>query len=293
MECAVLFADVAGSTALYEVLGDERAFALVERCLAVMGDCTAAAGGRVVKTIGDAVMAVFGHADAAATAAIAMQEGVDRLGPQEGVRLRLRIGLHAGMVVERDGDVFGDTVNLASRLCDLASKGQIVVAEETARRLGAALAARLRPLFSVPVKGKETEVALVEIGWQPPGAERTLIAAPRAAAPAAHALLKLRLDDRHVEMGPARRKVTIGRDLEADFPIRDRSASRAHATIERRRERFVLADHSSNGTFVTFDGRPEMKVQHEELTLVGRGWIAFGQPRAEAVQVAEFQTTEA
>lgn len=293
MECAVLFADVAGSTALYEVLGDERAFALVERCLAAMGDCTAEAGGRVVKTIGDAVMSVFPSADAAAGAAIAMQERVDRMGPQEGVRLRLRIGFHFGPVVERDGDVFGDTVNLASRLGDLASKGQVVTDEESARRLGAATAPRLRPLFSVPVKGKEAEVALVEIGWQEPGEERTLIAAPRSTTPAGHALLKLRLDDRHVEMGPARRKVTVGRDLECDFPIRDRSASRAHATIERRRERFVLADHSSNGTFVTFEGKPEMKVQHEDVTLVGHGWIAFGQPRAEASQVAEFQTAEA
>lgn len=292
MECAVLFADVAGSTALYEVLGDERAFALVERCLAAMGDCSAEARGRVVKTIGDAVMAVFPDADAAAGAAIAMQERVDGLGPQEGVRLRLRIGFHVGPVVERDGDVFGDTVNLASRLCDLASKGQIVTDGPTAACLGAAHAPHLRPLFSVPVKGKEAEIALVEIDWQPAGAEKTLIAAPRGgAAPTAHALLKLRLDDRHVEMGPARRKVTVGRDLETDFPIRDRSASRAHATIERRRERFVLADHSSNGTYVTFDGKPEVKVHHEDLVLDGHGWIAFGQPRSEASQLAEFQTS--
>lgn len=292
MECAVLFADVAGSTALYEVLGDERAFALVDRCLAVMGDCTAAGGGRVVKTIGDAVMAVFPDPDAAAGAAIAMQDGVDRLGPQEGVRLRLRIGFHFGPVVERDGDVFGDTVNLASRLGDLASKGQIVIEEGTARRLGPQYAARLRPLFSVPVKGKAAEVALVEIAWQAPGEEKTVIAAARAAAPASHALLKLKMNDHHIEMGPARRKVTVGRDLEADFTVRDRSASRAHATIERRRERFVLADHSSNGTFVTFEGQPEIRVQHEDLTLTGHGWIAFGLPRAEAIEVAEFQTAE-
>ncbi len=84
----------------------------------------------------------------------------------------------------------------------------------------------------------------------------------------------------------------MGRDLEADFVIRGRSASRAHAMIERRREHFVLADHSANGCFVTFEGRPEMRVHHEELTLVGHGWIAFGQPSAEAAQVAEFRCVE-
>ena len=95
MECAVLFADVAGSTALYEVLGDERAFALVENCLQTMSACTTEVHGRVVKTIGDAVMSVFKDADDTAAAAAEM---------------------HFGPVVERDNDVFGDTVNLASRL---------------------------------------------------------------------------------------------------------------------------------------------------------------------------------
>ena len=116
MECAVLFADVAGSTALYEVLGDERAFALVENCLQTMSACTTEVHGRVVKTIGDAVMSVFKDADDAAAAAAEMQFRVDKLGPAVGVRLGVRVGFHFGPVVERDNDVFGDTVNLASRL---------------------------------------------------------------------------------------------------------------------------------------------------------------------------------
>ena len=83
-----------------------------------------------------------------------------------------------------------------------------------------------------------------------------------------------------------------GRHGVFDFTVRDGSASRAHAMIERRREHFVLIDHSSNGTFVTFEGRPEVIVHREELTLVGHGWLAFGQPRAEAAQVAEFRCIE-
>jgi class 3 adenylate cyclase len=292
MDCAVLFADVAGSTALYEVLGDERAFELVGNCLSIMSACTTEAHGRVVKTIGDAVMSVFASADDAAAAAAEMQLRVDKLGPEVGVRLCLRIGFHFGPVVERDNDVFGDTVNLASRLCDLASKGQIITDEDTARTLCGVYAANLRKLFSIPVKGKEQEVDLIEITWQEATEGKTLIVAAPSAAAAARALLELDLDGARIEMGPQRRKVTFGRDLEADFSVRNPSVSRAHAMIERRRERFVLVDHSSNGTFVTFEGRPEMKVHHEELTLVGHGWIAFGQPRAEAVQVAEFRCVE-
>lgn len=291
MECAVLFADVAGSTALYEVLGDERAFALVEQCLGAMSECTAEAGGRVIKTIGDAVMAVFRTADAAAGAAAAMQRRVDALGPTVGLPLALRIGFHYGAVVAHDHDVFGDTVNLASRLCDLASKGQIVTDQDCAARLTGEHALSLRDLFSVPVKGKEHEVPLVELTWQEATESTTVIVARHAPA-AAPALLALELEGRRLEMGPERRKVTFGRDLEADFALRDKCVSRAHAMVERRREHFVLVDHSANGCFVTFEGRPEMRVHREELTLVGQGWIAFGQPRAEAAQVVAFRCFE-
>lgn len=289
MACAVLFADVAGSTALYEVLGDERAFALVENCLGLMSACTTEAHGRVVKTIGDAVMAVFPSADDAARAATEMQRRVDALGPSVGARLGLRIGLRFGPVVERDDDVFGDTVNLASRLCDLASKGQVITDRETAGQLSALHQANLRQLFSIPVKGKEEEVELVELNWQASGDEKTAIFVTRPKAGAAQALLALELDGAHIQMGPQRRKVTFGRDLEADFPVRHALVSRAHAMIERRREHFVLVDHSSNGSFVSFEGKPEIQVHHEELTLVGQGCIAFGQPRAEAAQVVSFR----
>jgi adenylate cyclase len=95
-----------------------------------------------------------------------MQRRVEALGPAAGVELCLRIGFHFGPVVERDGDVFGDTVNLASRLCDLASKGQIITDRETATRLVGTCADDLRTLFCIPVKGKAQEVELVEVVWQ-------------------------------------------------------------------------------------------------------------------------------
>lgn len=293
MDRAVLFADVAGSTALYEVLGDECAFELIESCLSAMSVCTAECHGHVVKTIGDAVMAVFDNPDDAAAAAMAMQHRVDQLTPAVAVRLRLRIGFHFGPVVEHDNDVFGDSVNLASRLCDLASKGQIITDRETGQRLSADYAPSLRELFAIPVKGKEQEVELVEITWEAPGCGTATVFVAPAPIGAGQALLELDFDGARLEMGPQRRKVTFGRDLEADFTVRNLLASRAHAMIERRRSRFVLVDHSSNGTFVTFDGQPELKVHHEELALLGHGWLSFGQPRAGALQVAEFRCLQA
>jgi adenylate cyclase len=289
MDCSVLFADVAGSTALYERLGDERAFPLIGECLRTMAACTVEAGGRVVKTIGDAVMAVFPQADDAAGAALQMQARVEALGAREQVPLGLRIGFHHGPVVPQGEDVFGDTVNLASRLCDLASRGQIVAARPTAALLGGPAAATLRELYAVPVKGKAEEVELVELAWQQGRDSTMLIPSRRERAASAASTLELELGPSHLSIGPQRRKVTVGRDLECDFVVHDAGVSRAHAMIERRRERFVLIDHSANGTYVSFEGQPELRVQHEEITLVGRGWLCFGRPRAEASTMLAFR----
>ena len=290
---AVLFADVAGSTSLYEVLGDKRAFALIEQCLDTMSRCTTELHGRVVKTIGDAVMSVFDDTDSAAAAASEMQLRVDKLGPATGAKLGLRIGFHYGPVVEqeKDQDVFGDTVNLASRLCDLASRGQVITSKETAQRLSSMFAANLRKLYAIQVKGREKEVELIEIVWQSATEELTAITAP-AAPGAGIAVLELELGGTRIDVGPERRKVTFGRDHEADFTIRDDQVSRAHANIERRRGHFFLVDHSANGTFATLEGKPEMRVHREELTLLGHGWISFGRPRGEALQVVEFRCVE-
>src|SRR5512132_3650961 len=177
MDCAILFSDVSGSTSHYEILGDERAFALVGSCLKLMSACTTEAGGRVVKTIGDSVMAVFPTADAAAIAATEMQAAAQKLGEGGGARVGLRIGFNFGPVVEADGDVFGDAVNLAARLCDLASKGQIITVRETAKLLSRPFWPSLRDLYKIPVKGKENEVELLELMWGSAVEERTAVAA--------------------------------------------------------------------------------------------------------------------
>ena len=115
-EAAVLFADVSGSTKLYESAGNAVAHAAVESCVNLMKLKTQAAKGRVIKTIGDEVMSAFNSADDAADAAIEMQLAISELPPVGNTTLGIRIGFNFGPVVNRDGDVFGDAVNLAARL---------------------------------------------------------------------------------------------------------------------------------------------------------------------------------
>ena len=82
--------------------------------------------------------------------------------------------------------------------------------------------------------------------------------------------------------------VALGRDASADLVIKERMASRAHGKIERRLDKFILTDHSANGTFITIEGDKEIVLRREEFTLRGHGWIAFGQTRASATDVVEF-----
>ncbi len=286
-EAAVLFADVSGSTKLYETAGNAIAHAAVESCVNIMRQKTVAAKGRVIKTIGDEVMSAFASTDDAADAAIEMQLAISELPPVGNTTLGIRIGFNYGPVVERDGDVFGDAVNLASRLATVATKGQIITARETVMMMSPMLKANTRAITTIQVKGKAQEIQVYELMWQQ-SEDMTTLAAHKGVFKPRNTMLRLKLQDVEVVLSAERPALAMGRDPAADLVIRERMASRAHGKIERRLDKFVLTDHSANGTFVTVEGDKEIILRREEFTLRGHGWIAFGQSRAGATDVVEF-----
>jgi adenylate cyclase len=278
----VLFADVSGSTKLYETAGDAVGLSIVQRCVELFAEQTRLAGGRVVKTIGDAVLAVFRTPDAAARAALGMHEQIDQLPPVGESKIAVRIGFHHGPVMGRENDLFGDTVNLAARLVHVAHAGQTILSAQTARALGPELAAACRSLHAVPVKGKANEIEIVELLRQRDQAEATAIVRTLRVRTAMSGL-RLRYEDVETVLDAAYKSFVLGRDRTADLVIEERTASRSHARIEHRAGKFVLVDHSANGTYVTVEGEPEMLLHREEFVLHGKGVIALGVPRANAV----------
>jgi class 3 adenylate cyclase len=285
---AVVFADVAGSTRLYETAGDAAALVMIGRCLELMRRICEERDGRVVKTIGDEVMAVFPSAANAGYATNGMQAGIAALGAQTGVPLAIHAGFHSGQVLESDADVFGDTVNVAARLCSLAKGGQTLLAASTLAELPIALSSRTRCLDAHSVKGKEADVEVHELLWQETEEDLTTLGPRRAGR---NARLTLRYRDREIDAAetPA---LTFGRDGNNDVVILDRKASRLHARIERRRDKYVLIDHSTNGTFLAVNGEGEVELRREELLLRGRGRIYFGHPSVEdpGGEAVEFDT---
>jgi len=282
----VLFADVSGSTKLYETVGDAAAHQAIDLCIKLFSALTLQHGGRVVKTIGDEVMAVFPDATRAGAAARDIQLGIHEMAPVGKVRLGVRIGMHHGPVVERGGDVFGDTVNLAARLTEMASRGQIITSLETVGLLTPIQKMDCRQLYSIPVKGKEKEVPICEMMWTDPD-DATTVVAQRATTDAGDKL-RLVYKGRVTLLEGDKRSIVLGREATADLVIPDRMASRAHCEIERRQDKFVLADHSANGTYLSIDGDREIVLRREEAMLRCHGFITLGQSRATATEFVEF-----
>jgi adenylate cyclase len=287
---AVLFADITASTRLYEKLGNARAVECVGLCLNIMRESALGCGGRVVQTIGDEVLCVFPTALAATQAATEMQSRVEMQEPVSGQRLQIHIGLQFGPVLEEGQDVFGDCVNVAARMVKLAKASQIIAGGECVEALSKPMKDQTRAIDKLPVKGREQEVEVYEVLWRQ-GEELTYTASRAPGLPKQPRVqLCVRHGGKEIYLGPGRELIALGRGSWSDIVIADRKASREHARIERRRDKFVLVDVSSNGTFVTFHGQPEMAVKREEVMLQGRGSISFGHPySADPTEVATFE----
>jgi len=271
---AILFADIAGSTGLYEQSGDTVALEAVVNCLDCLKAETLAHGGRVIKTIGDELMSVFDTAAQAIQAANAMQSSFEKtLGGKAGIKLR--IGCHHGSVIEADGDCFGDTVNLASRLTALATPEQILTSRETYDALPPWLQATCRKLYSTEVKGRKGKVVIIEAMWKQDQGQTmlsdnsTVDNAPSKDARITYKGKVWSVDEEHPE-------ATIGRDTKSTVVVSAATASRHHASVILRQGKIVIVDQSSNGTFVRLPNGQELLLRREELVLAGRVQVGLG-----------------
>jgi len=285
LRLTVLFADIADSTRLYQQLGNDRALEIVERCMAQLETITRELDGQVIKTVGDEIMCKFVAPEAAVRASIRMQQ--DRHDQGGSASLQLRIGMQHGELIERYGDVFGDTVNVAARLTAIAKPGQILTTAETVSHLPASMQEATRRHEGVVLRGIAKEVGVAEILWQQDDALTMMGDAPLS-ADASRPVLKLSGPDGDVIVGRDLHVATFGRDPGCTIRITHPKASRNHARIEQRRNNFVLVDRSTNGTWVCFDLQAPFRLRLEEAVLRGSGSISFGEspdlPTAQAMR---------
>ncbi|HXX10803.1 MAG TPA: adenylate/guanylate cyclase domain-containing protein [Burkholderiales bacterium] len=272
----VLFVDICGSTRLYETLGDEAASKEVMRCLELLRSRVEEASGRVIQRVGDELMCLFDTADSALDAARIMQEYVASQAELDRPALAIRIGCHFGPVIEREGDLFGGCVNVAARAAAFAEAGQVITTEQTVTELSATLRQRVRPLGRFAVKGKREDLTMYELVWQD-NDEPTTATGTRTGGLGRSTQLVLRYAGEELSLDSGGRPaLMLGRDAACDVVVANPKASRRHARIETRREKFVLIDQSVNGTYVSIAGDDEIALRHEELILYAYGHISFG-----------------
>lgn len=278
---AILFADVCDSTSIYETLGDARALAAINRLFAVLARKVKTVKGSVVKTLGDGMVCQFATPDAAFRAACDMQEAAAALtSPTLRRELTIKIAFNFGPVVLKGGDVFGDTVNVCARLAGIANPRQVLTTQETVDALAPGLRKRCRALPPTRLRGRAAEVAACEVLWRGDADITTLNLNKETLARATQWVLKLTYGERAFTVEPGA-SVSVGRDKASDIVVPSQHASRQHARIHGRDGNFVIADQSSNGTFVMVDGSTrEIRLRREETLLGERGMIGLGSPTA-------------
>jgi class 3 adenylate cyclase len=286
---AVLFVDVTGSTRLYEDLGDEKAHARIDQRLRRIERVAGENGGRIVKHLGDGLMCAFTDANGAVRAAHAMQLTV--LEQNRESALGIHVGCHYGPVLESAGDLYGDSVNVAARIAGLAKTGQIIVTREVVDQLDEVLRGGVRRLGHATVKGRREPIEILEYVWESWESMEALTIIRQSVLGERVSRLRLMCAGRERWFdGAGAGTITLGRDAASDVVVGDREASRRHARIEKRRDKFVLVDHSANGTYVAMADETERCLRREELILRARGRIALGRPTTDTnATVLEFQ----
>jgi class 3 adenylate cyclase len=207
----LLFTDMVGSTELIQRLGDDSFEAVRRSHFAVLEDTVESAGGVVVKTMGDGVMAVFTSSVDALGCAVAMQQAIARFNRCTGsAHFDIRVGVHAGEPSHDGTDYFGTPVVVARRLCDAADGGEIFVSRLVAELVGQRGGFEFVDLGPMSLKGLASDVAALRVGWS----ERGPLPLPPAVADAVAGAAQSSFVGREHEMGQldeALRKAQAGR----------------------------------------------------------------------------------
>ena len=162
----VMFADLVGHTALFESLGSEAVEKLIDERVGLMKTQVTRAGGRVVKTEGDAVMASFSSIRQAVSCAVEIQRAVAAL-TNDGVQTApIRIGINSGEALKQDDDLIGIAVIMAARVMAEAGAGEIYLSEVSRTMLGPTTALRLKPKGWHQLKGISRRERLFEVLWR-------------------------------------------------------------------------------------------------------------------------------
>lgn len=268
IECAVLLADITGSTPLYEALGDGEAARRISRSVDTMRSVVETHGGSFVSAKGDDVLATFEVADQALKAVEEIMAEVPLGG------LSVHAGLHFGRVISTRGDIFGDAVNITARLAGLANPGEVLISRDLADRLPPERSRGLRPLNAMTFKGKSMALDVFSLAADTQFPEEAgTHARTKAAAGAISVTVSFEGGEWLVSEGVS---ITIGRSPDNDLVIERPWVSRRHASIAVSGGRVELTDRSSYGSYLKIGDAGELMARRETVIITGGGSLSPG-----------------
>ncbi len=285
-QSTVVFTDLFGSTGAFEALGNARATEAVTQITTWIAQVVESHGGRVVKMLGDGVLALFGDNPSAIRAVVEMQRDHQKRMIQIPLpkRMPIRIGVATGDVEIVDGDCYGDAVNVAARLSDLSGPHQIWVNSAALDGTDEADGVRFRILGPISIRGRAEPCTVYQVEWQEDVASDFLTMQadldPALDAGGADVLggqIELTWMDVKKTFKAFDLPIHVGRVRQAEFVVNDPRVSRTHARIDWRNGSVLLVDVSSYGCWVRFaGGGSDLLLRREECVLHGRGDIALG-----------------
>ena len=280
INCVVMFADVAGSTAMYENMGDDLARERISRALTALISISKRHQGILVKTIGDEILVYFIDIDQAILAAKSIQEAMEDDRSPETVGVSIRIGMQYGSTILEKDDVFGDTVNVAARVASMAKARQILCTQEIAFKIkNPDLSNNMRPYDRLRLKGKNDQVDVYMYAWEQESDMTNMATTSSFTNPSRSEQvenLKLTHNSDPLEISIDTASHILGRGKDCDLIVKGDLISRHHARIEHRRGKFIIADQSTNGTYVKTNGGQMIFLRREEFALFGSGYISLG-----------------
>lgn len=288
---AVLFADIVGSSLLYQHLGNARAQREIDRLLTMMIQVVQAHGGQLVKTIGDEIMVVFEDPECASESAIALNLKIREHNQS------LRIGLAFGPLIFDGMDVFGNTVNRAASLVRAAHSRQILADQALFEQMPYWLLNCCDLYDRLVLKGCEGKALVYRLNWQADGSDLdvTQVSGSLTSTQSLNAMeLELTVNEETFFFSATDKPLTIGRDPTiVHCVVPDPMVSRLHGIISYHRGKYIFEDRSTNGSYLQETTKPKLYLRRESAPLVGRGQILLGQSTDQGANIIHFKQVPA
>jgi adenylate cyclase len=276
---AILYADVSGSTHIYEKHGDKIARENIETCISILSNVASNLDGRVVKTIGDEAMCAFPNPTKAAMAAKEMHEEL-RAASEEGKfsigELHVKIGWHYGEVKYRGKEIIGEAPITAQQIIKLAKADEILTSRQSIEVIPEELKQDTRFIDCVEAEAWDGDLNVYGLTWEDEGDVTRIKTISSAEDDSNHKALILDHSGDQIRLDAEHTHCRIGRGKDNDLCVDGKFTSNFHAEIIYRHGIFHLQDISTNGTAVYFANGRAVRLHREEEILADHGTIYFG-----------------